>query len=58
MVITTRFKENPMVWCTVEGCSMSRPEYRTRTRARAHVIDTGHEVKVSIEDITIYRKGQ
>lgn len=59
MVITTRFKEEPLVQCLEPGCvPMGTPATRTRERARAHVKDTGHTVRVLIEDVTIYKKGE
>ena len=56
MVITTRFKEEPLVLCNEPGCKL-KPQL-TRQRVREHVTRTGHTVKVIVEDVTIYRKGQ
>lgn len=56
MVITTRFKEEPLVQCTHEGCKL--PPDADRIRARVHVKNTGHTVRVIVEDVTIYRKGE
>jgi predicted nucleic acid-binding Zn ribbon protein len=55
MVITTRFKEEPLVQCTEPECRL-KPQL-TRQRVRQHVDRTGHAVKVIVEDVTIYRKG-
>ena len=57
MVITTRFKEEPVVTCMEEGCK-SLPPQSTRSRARQHAATTGHAVRVIVEDVTYYRKGQ
>lgn len=55
-MITTRFKEEPLVQCLAEGCKL-KPTM-SRVRVRQHVERTGHDVRVIVEDVTYYRKGQ
>lgn len=56
MVITTRFKEKAFAQCLEPGCPLQATA--TRIRVRQHVERTGHKVRVIVEDVTIYRKGQ
>lgn len=53
-VSMVRAKLRPMAKCEYPTCTVLRPD-STRQRAQQHVKNTGHTVRVVIEDVTVYR---
>lgn len=52
-----RVTYNPAASCRVQGCTWEYPSSQaTRKLAKRHALNTGHEVEVLVEDLTIYRR--
>lgn len=51
-----RYRSDPESYCSEPTCPLSKRAFRTRTRVRIHVKQTGHTMRVVVTDLTVYTR--